>query len=114
MEKILKEFFKTYVTMGFDIESIRFSSIYNNNSTILFNLRHLFLFEQYFYEQQLARYLPDESHLVTHEKLLVACKRFIDLIVFKFIEKTKDFLSVDSKLYMLTLFELFEEPFEVY
>ena len=90
--------------MNFDVETIRMSTIFKKNISVLFNLRNLYVFEEYFFEQLLGKYLPDDSYLVSEEKLITANKNLVDLIVFKFIEKTKNFLSVDSKLYIYTLF----------
>lgn len=46
------------------------STIYDKNVGVLYGLRNLFIFDEYFFEQLLGKYLPAESYLVTEEKLI--------------------------------------------
>lgn len=114
IEMIMKEFFKIYVTINFDLEQVMVSKIYENNISVLFTLRNIFFFDESFYEQRLSNFLPPDNYLVTQEKLSKATESFVDLILFKLIDKTRDFLATDSRMYFYTLFEMFEQPFDVY
>lgn len=114
LQSIFKEFFKLYVTMNVDIETIQISKIWEKNVAVLFSLRDLYFFDRGFFEEKLDLFLPIDSHLISEEKLVLATDQFIDLIVYKILERTKEFLITDVKLYLFTLFSFFEHPFEVY
>lgn len=57
--------------------------------------------------------MPIGATKVTHDAFEEISEKFINLIIFKFLEKTKNFVATDNKLYFYTLFEMFENPFEI-
>ena len=113
IQEIIREFFKSYVELSFNIEQIRIARMYQDNIALLYNMRNIFLFTEGFYEKIIAKFLPEDYSMFTEEAFDKAVNEFIDLIIFKIMQKTRDFLATDPKLFMLTFFEMFEkQPFE--
>lgn len=97
-----------------DFESIHISKVLEKNLLSLYSIRNLYLFGPGYFEEKIEMFLPVDSHLVNEEMLSNGTEKFVDLIVFKVLKKTEEFLVADSKLYFFTIFQLFETPFEMY
>lgn len=100
--------------MNVDLELIQVSKIYEKNLIVLFNMRNIYFYDPGFFEDKIDLFLPVDSHMVSEETLSLATEQFVDLIVYKFMIKTKDFFITDSKLFFFTLYEFFETPFDFY
>lgn len=114
VEDLIREFFKIYREMDFDIERIRIAKIFEKDISMLYRLRGLFSFEQGYFSSIMSRYLPDDSSKVNEAELTQACHKFINLLIFKFMEKSNKLFYANPQLYMFTWYKLFENPFEMF
>lgn len=88
-----------YIKGDFKFDQIVVSKLFENRVSFLFNLKHLYPIEDEFYEDILHKYLPVDSSLVTQESLSEAMNKFIDFMLYKIIDHTRDYLATDNKLY---------------
>lgn len=58
IENIIREFFKSYIELSFNMEQIKIPRIYEHNIALLYNLRNMFVMSEGFYETIIAKFLP--------------------------------------------------------
>lgn len=110
---MIKKFFNAYTLMSFKLDNIKIAKLYEKNISVLFSLRNIYLIDFDFYENIFLEFLPNDSSLVSKDLFTDANDKFLNLIIFKFLEKTKEFLVKDNKLFLFTIYEMFEQPYEV-
>lgn len=110
---MIKKFFNAYTLMSFKLDNIKIAKLYEKNISVLYSLKNIYLIDSDFYENILLEFLPAESSLVNKDVFRDANDKFLNLIIFKFLEKTKEFLIKDNKLFLFTIYQMFEQPYEV-
>ena len=113
METLIREFFKSYASLHFDLDRIRVAKIFHKNVAVLYRLRRLFTYAPEILDNLLVNYLPEGQAAINVEKLDKVSDQFVDLIVFKIIDKTQTLLYTHPRLFYFTLFQMFEEPFNI-
>jgi len=113
METLIREFFKSYASLHFDLDRIRVAKIFHKNVSVLFRLRRLFTYPPEILDIQLMNYLPEGQAIINVEKLDRVADQFVDLIVFRILEKTQNMLYTHPRLFYFTMFQMFEEPFNI-
>ena len=114
IEKIIKDFFKIYTELAFNLENIRIAKIFHDNISMLYKLRNIFPFEEgYFVALMKDGFIPEDSFEIEEKPLQKASNNFVNLIIYKFIDKSASLLYSNPRLYIYTLQQLFNEPFEI-
>lgn len=113
VETIIKEFFKIYSELAFDLERIKIAKVFRDNISILYRVRNIFPFDaDYFSGLMKGIYVREEAYEINEKNLERASRDFIDFMSYKFMDKSASLLYSNPRLYMFTFYQMFEEPFE--
>lgn len=112
VERIILMFFHIFSELSFDVDRIRIPKIFHKSVSVLYKLRNHFDFEGSFFENILNEYLPNDSREASNAKFNAAVSKFYDFAVYRLLEVTKPYLYSNSRLFLFTLFEILETPFE--
>ena len=87
--------------------------MFHKQTDLLWRTRNLFAPDDEFFENIFFDYVPESGreHLIPNFQ--EAIEHFINFMVYRLLVVTEDYLYADRKLYMFTLFKMFEKPFEL-
>lgn len=114
IQTLITEFFKVYEELHFDVDRIKIAKLFQGNPSVLYRIRRLFEFPEATLDGLLGKFLPKGTSFLTTKRVSGLSDKFTDLIVYKVLERTLDFLYENPRLYMYTMFEMFERPFEIF
>jgi len=111
----MKDFFKIYTELAFDMEKIKIAKIFHDNISVLYKMKNLFPFEpEYFVQLMKTEFIPQDSYEINEKSLDKATTDFINFIVQKFIDLSAKFLYSNHKLYIYTFYQMLTDPFEIF
>lgn len=114
IQTLITEFFKVYQELHFDIDRIRIAKIFHSNVSVLYRIRHLFELPEATIDTLFGRFLPKTATFLNAKRVAGLCDKFVDFAVYKVLEKTLDNLYENPRLFVFTMYEMFEQPFEVF
>jgi hypothetical protein len=87
--------------------------MFHKQTDLLWRTRKLFAPDDEFFENIFFDFIPEggREHLIP--ELSGAIDNFINFLVYRLLVNTEDYMYSDRKLYMFTLFKMFEKPFEL-
>jgi hypothetical protein len=114
VQTLITEFFKVYEELHFDVDRIKIAKLFQGNPSVLYRIRRLFEFSEGTLDGLLGKFLPKGTSFLTTKRVSGLSDKFTDFIVYKVLERTLDFLYENPRLFMYTMFEMFERPFEIF
>ena len=99
--------------LHFDVENLKIASIYHKQADLLWRARNLFSLEPDFWENIFYNYLPEDNRDDVIEELKEGIQNLIHFMVYRLMTNSEDYLYSDRRLFMFTLYEMFQRPFEL-
>ena len=87
--------------------------MYHKQTDLLWRVRNLFSIESEFFDNIFYNYLPQDNREFVTKQLTEGVDNFINFLVYRLMVNSEDYLYSDRKLFLFTLFEMFEKPFEL-
>ena len=87
--------------------------MYHKQTDLLWRARNLFAIDDIFFENIFYNYLPESNRDLLITELNKGIENFINFMVYRLIDNSEDYLYSDKKLFFYTLFEMFQQPFEL-